>query len=397
LNEATVAQEYFHDNKLALQNYRAYLALSPRRENWDAVNAIVNGLEQPATVASANPPPQTPSQNSTPNPPPAANEVKPQTASAAHQTSSPRTQPVIHTNSNQSPRPAPSAPEVVNVQPEPVMVTTPKKNTAAAEPEIELPPEPAPERHGFFHKLNPAHWFDSSPPEKKYANDGVTPLPKGDSANNHASPSLPPSNSNSTTTIASPGTPEISEQPVKIVSSAPPTFPRYLYLSPRKPKSGDRVAASGAFTKAREFEQDSRWTDAMEWYRRATESDPTWFEAQYNYGVLAYRLQNYPQALAAYELALADAPDSTNALNARYQFALALKAAGYAVDAVNELKKIVAANPDEVRAHLALGNLYAQQLHDNANARKHYLKVLALDPRNPQATDIRFWLSSNPA
>jgi len=61
------------------------------------------------------------------------------------------------------------------------------------------------------------------------------------------------------------------------------------------------------------------------------------------------------------------------------------------------LEKIVTASPNEVRAHLALGNLCAQQLHDGLRARQHYLKVLELDPANPQATDIRFWLSSNPS
>jgi hypothetical protein len=29
-------------------------------------------------------------------------------------------------------------------------------------------------------------------------------------------------------------------------------------------------------------------------------------------------------------------------------------------------------------------------------ARRHYLKVLAVNPANPQAADIQFWLSSNP-
>jgi len=109
--------------------------------------------------------------------------------------------------------------------------------------------------------------------------------------------------------------------------------------------------------------------------------------------VIAFRLRDFNQSLAAYEMALAIQPDS---VDARYNFALALKAAGYVPDAVNELKKIVAANPDEMRAHLALGNLYAQQLYDPAQARQHYNKVLALDPRNPQAPDIQFWLSSNP-
>jgi tetratricopeptide (TPR) repeat protein len=382
LNLAAVEQQYLRDNKSALQHYRAYLALTPRPENWDAVNAIANNLEQSATVASA-------SQNAVQ---PIPGETKTQ-ATVFHPAPLPRTQSAIaRTSSNPPSHYAPSSPaQVVRVQPEPVLVTTPDKTVTTAELPVEAPPEPTPEKPGVLHKLNPFHWFGSSKPEKRYADDGVTPLPKADSTNDHAASAPSPSDSNPAETIAP------ASEPIKIVSPAAPTFPRYLYLSPRKPRSGDRVAASGAFTKAREFEQDSRWTDAMEWYRRATESDPTWFEAQYNYGVLAYRLQNYPQALAAYELALADAPDSAGALNARYQFALALKAAGYAVDAVNELKKIVASDPDEVRAHLALGNLYAQQLRDPARARRHYLKVLELDPHNPQATDIRFWLLSNPA
>jgi tetratricopeptide (TPR) repeat protein len=295
-----------------------------------------------------------------------------------HPAASSHTQPVAHTNSNSRPHPTPPPMQVVEVEPDPVIVTTPDKTVATDQTRVEAPKEPAKAKPGVLHKMNPLNWFGSSKPDKKYNEEGLTPLP--------------PPDSNSTALA-----PAVSQPPIKIVPPAPPTFPRYLYLSPRKPKSGDRVAASGAFTKAREFEQDSRWTDAMEWYRRATESDPTWFEAQYNYGVLAYRLQNYSPALAAYEVALTLAPDSTNAINARYQFALALKAAGYAVDAVNELKKVVAAGPDEVRAHLALGNLYAQQLRDPARARQHYLKVLELDPHNPQGTDIRFWLLSNPA
>src|SRR5450432_3028089 len=55
-NLATVAQQNLHDNKLALENYHAYLALTPRPQNWDAVNAIVAGLEPSVTVAVAAPP-----------------------------------------------------------------------------------------------------------------------------------------------------------------------------------------------------------------------------------------------------------------------------------------------------------------------------------------------------
>ena len=121
--------------------------------------------------------------------------------------------------------------------------------------------------------------------------------------------------------------------------------------------------------------------------------DPAWFEAHYNAGVIAHRLRNFSSALASYETALALQPESADG---RYNFALALKAAGYAPDAADELKKILAANPAETRAHLALANLCAQFLRDPTTARKHYLKVLELDPTNPRATDIRFWLTANP-
>ncbi len=89
-----------------------------------------------------------------------------------------------------------------------------------------------------------------------------------------------------------------------------------------------------------------------------TRLDSSWFEAQYNCGVLAFDLQDYPRALTADEMALAIQPRSSNA---RYNFALALKASGYVTDAEIELKKVVAADPDNVRAHLALGNLYEFQ------------------------------------
>jgi len=382
LNLATVAQQHLHDNALALQNYRAYLALTPRPANWDAVNDIANSLEQPAAVAAANPPPVNQNQAAaftTENRTPAA-------GSAVRATGLPRTQAVVRASSNPPGGTTPA--QIVKVQPPPVIIGTPVAET---------PPEPATGKTGVITKLNPLNWFRSSAPEKHNEN-GVTPLPPPASDNHHASSTpLSPANSSTPTQTASAPAPApapvIAPKPVKIVQPAPPKFPRYLYLSPRKPKAGDRRTASGVFTRAREFEQNSRWLDALQSYRQATELDPGWFEAQYNYGVIAFRLRNFNQSLAAYEMALAIQPDS---VDARYNFALTLKAAGYVTDAVNELKKILAANPDEVRVHLALGYLYAQQLYDPALARQHYLKVLALDPRNPQAPDIQFWLSSNP-
>jgi tetratricopeptide (TPR) repeat protein len=110
-------------------------------------------------------------------------------------------------------------------------------------------------------------------------------------------------------------------------------------------------------------------------------------------GLAATQAGNFPAALTAYESALAVQPRS---LDARYNFALVLKQANYIADAVNELERVVVTYPNETRAHLALGNLYAQQLQQPAKARQHYSKVLEVEPRHPQARDIRYWLAANP-
>jgi tetratricopeptide (TPR) repeat protein len=140
-------------------------------------------------------------------------------------------------------------------------------------------------------------------------------------------------------------------------------------------------------------QQAHRLTEAMRAYRAATLQDPSLFEAHYNLGLVATEAGNLSLALASYENALAIQPRS---LDARYNFALVLKEANCLTDAVNELEKVLASYPNETRAHLALGNLYAQQFGQPAKARQHYLKVLELDPRHPQASPIRFWMAANP-
>ena len=58
LNLAITEQQYLRDDRLALQYYRSYLALTPRPENWEAVNAEATSLEQSLQEPSA--PPSTP-------------------------------------------------------------------------------------------------------------------------------------------------------------------------------------------------------------------------------------------------------------------------------------------------------------------------------------------------
>ncbi|HSY43099.1 MAG TPA: tetratricopeptide repeat protein, partial [Candidatus Acidoferrum sp.] len=58
LNYATVEHEYLHNDRLALDEYHAYLALNPRPANWDDVNAIASSIEQAPMIANAAPPPR---------------------------------------------------------------------------------------------------------------------------------------------------------------------------------------------------------------------------------------------------------------------------------------------------------------------------------------------------
>ena len=384
LNFATVNQQFLHDNKTALANYRAYLALTPKPANWDEVNAIANALEQtPAPSVTATLPAPVPVIKS--NPPLVATIVEPKLplknslAASSRLVSSPRTSSAPKTGSANStlPHVTSTAPaQMVQVAPAPQIISTPNDTANELAPVAEMPvPEPAP-KPSLWHRMFGSSNADNANTSMKLVPNGITPLP---------GETLAP-------TVGA--VPEKKATPVVIIPPAPVDFPRYDYLSPRRPPAGDRRAASGAFTQARVAEQDEKWPQALIAYRQAIELDPSWFEAQYNAGVIAHRLRNYSAALASYETALALQPDSADA---RYNFALALKAAGYVPDAATQLKKILAANPSEVRAHLALANLCAQSLRDPAQARQHYLKVLELDPKNPQTSDIRFWLAANPS
>ena len=369
LNLATVEHEDLHNDPFALDEYRAYLALNPRPANWDEVNAIAASLEQTSTSAAAPPAEyqQSPSawQNSASadNTAPTEQEAMRQQKKKEH-----RSQAARNDAQEQTDETIPAPTETEQVQPETTIVSTPNSAPRQAGQNdmfgsVNSNPQNA-NNNGQGNSAPP--WFHFQPLTEQ-GNIKVTPLP--------------PENYSE------------SPAPVHIVQPAPPSYPRYLYLSPHKPALGDRHAASVMFDRARQDESQRRFTDALDSYRRATRFDPSWFEAQYNCGVMAYRLRDYQFSLEAYELALAIEPDS---LDARYNFALALKAADYVPDAVAELKKILASNPNDARIHLELGNIYAQKLRDVARARAEYLKVLQLDPGNPQASNIEFWLSANP-
>jgi Flp pilus assembly protein TadD len=262
----------------------------------------------------------------------------------------------------EAPPPARTEPQPSAAKP---VAAPPPAQTAPVEV-VTLPPEPV---------IRPAP--DVLPPRASPPND----VPAAQSPNAPPISNPPPS----VAVINARGT----ESPAGAESSTR----RYAYLSPAKPLPGARREAERAFAQAQQAQRSNRLTEARQAYRQATQVDPSYFEAYYNLGLVAFESRNYDESLAAWENALAIQPDS---VDARYNFALALKAADYPADAAHQLRQILAANANETRAHLVLGNLCAEQFDDPAQARRHYLKVLELDPRHPQATAIRYWLVGHP-
>ena len=402
LNLAIVSHQYLKDRQLALAKYREYLALRPPPENAEALMATVQQLEQELT-----PPARHAATNELAQPTPRVNPPQPALTNATRVTSTPkvepppspprpapatlaRAEPAAH-----APKPAPTiatAPqataEVVRLSAEPVLHQAKDVSTApaatpatAAEPLVttsSVPPDatgPKVARRSFFQRVNPLNIFRSG--EK-------TP----------ARPTLMASEG------AAPGgeTAESAATGVELeasFSSPTPNEPAvsYAYKSPPGPTPGNRSEAERAFARGVQAYEAHRLPEALQAYRLAVQLDPSLFEAHYNLGLAATKAGNLPAALAAYEDALAVEPRS---LDARYNFALVLKQANYIADAVNELERVLASYPNESRAHLALANLYAQQLHQPAKARPHYLKVLEVQPHHPRASAIRYWLAANP-
>jgi Flp pilus assembly protein TadD len=390
LNLAITEHQYLRNPAAAIETYRQWLALNPSAPNADAVSGIIRQLEKdlalPVRTPATNPTPMTVAAAT----PPRAAATNPPVAKAP-----PRAEPVV-TNLARStptnpakpvaPSPAPARQvqfatppprtnvEIVQVPSEPAIRTaedaqSPSSATRST-PTVSTSRAPAnvtaskPAKRSFLQAINPLGLFkkdEDAPP---------------------TSTALPPSGS---ATSAS-ATPDFS-QPAPSVS-----FLAYSYRNPPAPSRGNRIEAERAFAQGVQAHEARKYSEAVQGYRRATQADPSYYEAYYNLGLAYSAAGNLTAALAAYEGALAAQPDS---LDARYNFALVLQQANYIPDAAAQLEKVVARAPGETRAHLALGNLYAQQLHQPAKARLHYNRVLELDPKHPQATTIRFWLAAN--
>jgi tetratricopeptide (TPR) repeat protein len=388
LNLARVTHVNLNDRINALNLYRQYLALEPKPENSEHIDAIARGIaqelaQQEAAGARSIAPPVAVLQTNIIT----QTQTNPQIVRTQAQVavSRPVSNPPTQIFRTSAPTPVTivqtqKPQEVVTLAPEPT-IKPPSDAVTVVTQRVEQPAEtPAevtetaaaeqPEKRGFFQRMNPANLFRRDKDETP----SPTPLPPGVTTNNQVAGIVAPQTS----------TPQ---------ESSPPKVARYKYVTPSKPELGKRADAERTFALGVTARDASRWSEAARQFGRAVNSDPSYFDAQFNLAVAQFQLGDYKKSLPTWEHTLALQPDSADA---RYNFGMALKNAGYPLDAANELEKLALTKGNETRAHLALGNLYAEELRNKTMARTHYLRVLELSPSHPQSSAIRYWLVSNP-
>ncbi len=297
--------------------------------------------------------------------------------------------------------------EMVQLAPEPELRTGSdvKPQSAKVEPAGTKAPRSAgtpvdsPQaKHGFFSRINPLNLLGKS---DAHAQSPATSKP----VSSNVQPSVAPGSVSAGETQNPAVRRQITEKSALQSSAAQESAgrsmdstqraassPRYKYVSPQRPVTGDAAGAERVFLEGVKAHREGKVGEAVESYRRAVGLDPAFFSAHFNIGLVLAERGDFAGAARAYETALVIRPDSQDA---RYNFALLLKQHGYTLDAAAQLERLVIYYPKDCRAHVTLGNLYAQQLKNTAEARDHYTKALEADPRNPQAGAIRYWLMEN--
>ena len=320
-------------------------------------------------------------------PPPPEPEPEPSVTPAA-----PTATPIAAATAPTVPAPSTNAAvtETVSAPPEsaPPEPTRPVEQPAPERPApvVALPPPEPEKKPSLVARLNPIRWFGGGKSEDSRRTRATIPLPDGTSP-----PPVPVQPAPAP--VSTPPKPVVTAPPRPAAPApVPRVVPRYRRLAPARPEIGDRSQAETFFNAALDAHRKSRWSDAVAGYARAVAADPAFYEAQHNLALAALNAGDVSRALVASEnaLALQDKPE------ARYQFALVLQRAGFPLDAADELDKVLKVRSNDASAHFLLANLYAQDMDESAKARTHYLKVLELEPRHPQAVSIRYWLATHP-
>jgi hypothetical protein len=167
-------------------------------------------------------------------------------------------------------------------------------------------------------------------------------------------------------------------------------YPRYAYETNQYAFTGDRAAASQELESGLREVERNQLSAAFLSFGKAVEKDPSYFEALFNLGITAKKLNRPWVAMRALESALWVRPDH---IETRLQFAALLYQNNYLIDAAQEWETVLRENPDHAQAHFLMGRLLDQEFRRPDLAKPHYSSVLRSQPSHPQAENIRSWLA----
>ena len=175
------------------------------------------------------------------------------------------------------------------------------------------------------------------------------------------------------------------------IAAQPPDLKRRAAAeTPPATVAANPQAAVQAYNRAREFQQQQDWDSAISYYRRAIANNPGLALAWFNLGVTYAAKGDSVNARDAYQRALKTQPDM---IAARYNLALLLREAHDRDAAGAQLREILRQQPNNAAAYYVLGYIHADDPLATEQAKAAYRKFLELAPNDPNAANVRDWLS----
>lgn len=143
-------------------------------------------------------------------------------------------------------------------------------------------------------------------------------------------------------------------------------------------EDGTAVTSGEWFDLAHALEEEERYNEAADAYRRAIGQQGRFPEALFNLGTILHTTGKAEAAVELYRLALAQDSDFAAAW---YNLADTLEAQGRIGEAVEALQAALRANPSYADAHYNLALLY-ERAGDGATAKRHWEGYVKLDPHS---------------
>ena len=176
---------------------------------------------------------------------------------------------------------------------------------------------------------------------------------------------------------------------------------RIAALQPRPPAAPapatritarDRQAAIDAFNRGATYQQRREWDNALFFYERAIQLDPSLERAHYNKGLIQLERRNLREARDAFARSAELDP---NKVTTRYNLALVYYEMDEPRSALPHLDAAVRGDPNFAPAHLLLGLIFSSEPRTHDRAKRHYTRFLDLRPNDPGAAAIRDWIARN--